>query len=378
MSRLYLSPPHVGPEEREALLRAFDSNWIAPVGPEVDAFEQAVATATGTGHAAALSSGTAALHLALLLLGVGAGDDVFVPTLTFAATANVVRYVNARPVFLDVHPATWTLDPAVLADALETQSRRGKLPKALITVDLYGQCCDYDPILELCNQYGVIVVQDAAEALGASYRGQAAGAQGTVAAVSFNGNKIVTTSGGGALVSNHATLIAQARKLATQAREPAPHYEHTTIGYNYRLSNLLAAVGRAQLARLPDRVEARRGNYAHYVELLGTLPGWTFMGSASYGYCTHWLTVATTDPALLGMRRDDVISALAREDIESRPVWKPMHLQPVFKDCPSFGGEVATRLFESGICLPSGSALTERERSRVARVVRASAERTQP
>lgn len=361
----------MGSAERALLLDAFDSNWIAPLGPHVDQFEADLCVATGAQHCAALASGTAALHLALLLVGVERGDEVLVSTLTFAATANAVRYVGAVPTFIDCDAATWTMDPALLEATLEDRARLGRLPRAVVTVDLYGQCCDYDRISAACARFDVPVIQDAAEALGAEYRGRPAGSQGALSILSFNGNKIITTSGGGALLSDNEAWIRRARFLSTQARDPAPHYEHSTIGYNYRLSNLLAAVGRGQLQHLAERVESRRANFEYYRSVLGDLPGWTFMPDASYGRCTSWLTCATIDPDLFGADREAVRSALEAEEIEARPVWKPMHLQPVFAGLEVVGGSVSARLFEQGICLPSGSALSPAERSQVIQVIRA-------
>ena len=370
MGRIFLSPPHMGPRERELLLGAFDSNWIAPLGPNVDAFEAELSRRLAGQHVAALASGTSALHLALCVLGVGPGDEVIVPTLTFAASANPVTYLGARPAFVDVSASTWTMDPVLLAEELEKRSRKGKLPKAVMTVDLYGQCADYDPIRAACAKHGVPLVEDAAEGLGATYRGRPAGTLGDLGAISFNGNKIITTSGGGALISANERWIAQARFLATQARDPAPHYQHSYVGYNYRLSNLLAAVGRGQLEVLDDRVAKRRENFAHYREHLGQLPGVEFMPEADYGTATRWLTALTIDPDRFGCTREDVRRHLDALDIEARPVWKPMHLQPVFSGCAMRGGEVAERLFRDGLCLPSGSSLTEGDRDRVVEAVR--------
>jgi len=360
----------MGPRERELLLGAFDSNWIAPLGPNVDAFEAELSRRLAGQHVAALASGTSALHLALCVLGVGPGDEVIVPTLTFAASANPVTYLGARPAFVDVSASTWTMDPVLLAEELEKRSRKGKLPKAVMTVDLYGQCADYDPIRAACAKHGVPLVEDAAEGLGATYRGRPAGTLGDLGAISFNGNKIITTSGGGALISANERWIAQARFLATQARDPAPHYQHSYVGYNYRLSNLLAAVGRGQLEVLDDRVAKRRENFAHYREHLGQLPGVEFMPEADYGTATRWLTALTIDPDRFGCTREDVRRHLDALDIEARPVWKPMHLQPVFSGCAMRGGEVAERLFRDGLCLPSGSSLTEGDRDRVVEAVR--------
>jgi dTDP-4-amino-4,6-dideoxygalactose transaminase len=366
MKRIYLSPPDVSDLDRQLLLDAFDSGWIAPVGPHVESFEQELAALVGLPHAAALSSGTAALHLSLLMLGVGPGDEVVTSTLTFAATANAIAYVGATPVFVDVTPATWTIDPDLLAEELDECARRARLPKAVITVDLYGQCADYDPITETCGRYGVPIVEDAAEALGASYRDCAAGSFGEMAAFSFNGNKIVTTSGGGMLVSKRADWITRARFLSTQARDPAPHYEHSVVGYNYRMSNLLAAVGRGQIRSLRNRLARRRANNAFYRTTLAGLPGIEFMPEAEYGRSNCWLTCITVDPSKSDASADALRESLEAQNIESRPVWKPMHLQPVFAGCRTRRGRVAEQLFEQGLCLPSGSNLTDEERDRVA------------
>ena len=341
---------------------AIESNWIAPLGPHVDAFEAELSARSQMPHALALSSGTAALHLALEVLDVRAGDEVWLSTLTFAATANAVHYVRGIPVFVDSESTTWNMDPALLASELDAAARAHRLPKAVIAVDLYGQCADLDPIAAACRRHGVFLIEDAAEALGATYHGRPAGSLGDLSIFSFNGNKIITTSGGGMLLGRHKEWIDRARYLATQARSPARHYEHEAIGYNYRMSNLLAAVGRAQLADLDRRVAARRATNAAYREALGHLPGWTFLPEAPGSTSTCWLTCAILDvPA----DRDHVIDRLAAEDIEARPVWKPMHLQPVFKGARSIGGRVAEALFTRGLCLPSGSNLTVADRARV-------------
>ena len=324
----------------------------------------------GIQHVAALSSGTAAIHLALQILGIGRGDKVFVSSFTFAATANPVVYNGAEPVFIDSDAATWNMDPELLRQELQRSARKNDLPKAVIVVDLYGQCADYDAILPVCGEYGVPVIEDAAEALGATYKGKKAGAFGLMSAFSFNGNKIITTSGGGALASADADLVSRARFLATQARDAAPHYEHSSIGYNYRMSNLLAAVGRGQLQTIDERVHARRANFDAYVEALGDLPGVGFMPEASYGRSNRWLTCITIDPDVFGATRDDVRVALEKEDIEARPTWKPMHLQPIFRGCHAAGGAVSARLFEIGLCLPSGSSLSQADRDRVVAGVR--------
>jgi dTDP-4-amino-4,6-dideoxygalactose transaminase len=370
MAHVYLSPPDVGPTERAMLLEAFDSGWIAPAGPDLAAFEQELAAAVGVPHAVALSSGTAGLHLALELLGVGPGDEVLVPTLTFVATANAVTYRGATPVLVDAEEASWCLDPALVADELERRAARGALPAAVISVDLYGQCADYPRLTEACERFGVPLVEDAAEALGATCGERAAGSFGRAAVFSFNGNKIITTGGGGMLVSHDRDLVERARFLATQARDPAPHYEHSVTGYNYRLSNLLAAVGRAQLRSLPDKVARRTAVNRRYREALGDLPGIGFMPDAPWGVPTHWLTVVTFDPDVSRATPDELRRALEAADIEARPAWKPMHLQPLFRDAPVVGGKVAARIFATGLCLPSGSSLTDADQERVVEVVR--------
>jgi pyridoxal phosphate-dependent aminotransferase EpsN len=369
--RLYLSPPHLAGLELEFVQEAFASNWVAPTGPHVDEFEKEFADLLGVADAAAVSSGTAALHLALRLLGVGRGDDVLCSTFTFSASANPIVYEGATPVFLDSDRATWNLDPHLLREELRACAARGKLPRAVVVVDLYGQCADFDAIVPLCAAYDVPLIEDAAEALGATYRGRPAGTFGRFGAFSFNGNKIITTSGGGMLVGDDETLIARARFLASQARDPAPHYEHSQVGFNYRLSNLLAGVGRGQLRVLDDRVAARRRICARYQQALGGLPGLAFMPEAGYGRATRWLTCVTIDAAAFGATRDEVRLALEAANIEARPTWKPLHLQPVFAGCRCRDGAVARELFERGLCLPSGSAMTDADVDRVAGVVRA-------
>ncbi len=369
VTRIYLSPPDVGADERALLLEAFDSNWIAPVGPDLDAFEAEIATWAGVAHAAAVTSGTAALHLALLLLGVGPGDEVLIPTLTFVATANPVRYVGAEPAFIDVDLATWCVDPALLTDELAARARVGRLPKAVITVDLYGQCADYDAILAVCDRYDVPVIEDAAEALGATYRGRPAGSFGRMAVLSFNGNKIITTSGGGMLVSNDGDLVARARYLATQAREPEVYYEHTALGYNYRLSNLLAALGRGQLRNLPAKLARRRAINERYREAFAGADGIGFLPEAGYGVANHWLTVVTIDPERFGTDPFAISATLGAAGIEARPAWKPMHRQPLYRDAPMRGGAAADHIFATGLCLPSGSTLTGAEQDEVVAAV---------
>lgn len=392
--RMLLSSPDVGSLEREALLRAFDSGWIAPVGPELAGFEADLAAYVGWPGVVAMSSGTAALHLALSVHGVGAGDDVLVSTFTFAATANAVAYTGATPRFIDSDTATWNMSPELLADELSAMRAEGRMPAAVVVVDLYGQCADYDEIVPLCAEYGVPVIEDAAEALGASYRGRSAGTLGSCGVFSFNGNKIMTTSSGGAFVSPRREIADRVRYLATQARQPAVHYEHTEIGYNYRLSNLLAALGRAQLVRLPAMSARRRAIHASYRDALGGLPGLSFMPIAPFGegggagpgasgpgaarpgvsgpgVAEHsgwngWLTCVTFDDVAV---RDAVQAALESVDIESRPLWKPMHLQPVFASSPTRVDGTSERLFEHGLCLPSGSILSDAQVERVASIV---------
>lgn len=360
MTRILLSPPDTHQNDLEAIERAFHGGWIAPLGPEVDAFEEDLAKVTGRAHGVALSSGTAALHLALLINGVGPGDRVLVSTLTFSATVNAIRYVGAEPVLIDCDIETWNMDPSLLQAALDNGEYAACIP-----VDIYGQCADYSEIEPLCSEAGVPIIEDAAEALGASYRGQPAGSFGGMAALSFNGNKIITTSGGGALVTDDGEWAERARFLATQARDPAPHYQHSEIGYNYRMSNLLAALGRSQLSDLDCRVEARRAHNQAYRQALGDLPGVEFMPEAPGSFSTFWLTCLTIDPEAAGTDREEVRLHLESLDIESRPAWKPMHLQPVFTGCETYGGEVSARLFQHGLCLPSGSSMTEEDHQRV-------------
>jgi dTDP-4-amino-4,6-dideoxygalactose transaminase len=361
----------MGHLEERFVAEAFATNWIAPLGPHVDAFEREFCEFVGARHAAALSSGTAALHLALILAGVGPGDEVFVSSLTFSASVNPIVYLGASPVFIDSDAGSWNMDPALLAEELERRARVNRLPRAVVVVHLYGQSADLDPILAACERHGVAVIEDAAEALGATYKGHAPGTLGKAGIYSFNGNKIITTSGGGMLVSDDEALIAHARKLATQARDPAPHYQHSEIGYNYRMSNVLAGIGRGQLRVLEERVQARRQNFEFYQESLGELPGIGFMPEASWGRHTRWLTCITVDPAQAGTDRERIRIALEADNIEARPVWKPMHLQPVFERYPVVGGRVAEDLFVTGLCLPSGSNLSASDRERVAERVQA-------
>lgn len=369
--RIHLSPPHLTGQERAYVEEAFASNWIAPVGPHLDAFEREFCEVVGSQHAVATSSGTAALHLALLGVGVAPGDEVLVSTFTFVASVNPILYLGARPTFVDSETASWNMDPALLTSALEARARQGRLPKAVVLVHMLGQSADLSPIQEACARFDVPLVEDAAEALGATYYGRRPGSFGRVGAFSFNGNKIITTSGGGMLVTDDAALIALARKLATQARDEAPHYEHSLVGFNYRLSNVSAGIGRGQLATLEERVAARRRNFTYYAHALGSLPGIGFQPEAAWGRHSRWLTAITIDPTEFGADREMVRLALADANIESRPVWKPMHQQPLFAGCEVIGGAVADELFERGLCLPSGSNLTEADLSRVVDVLTA-------
>jgi dTDP-4-amino-4,6-dideoxygalactose transaminase len=367
---IYLSPPHMSGLEQHYVRDAFATNWIAPLGPHVDAFEREFCELTGAGYATALTSGTAALHLALLLLGVGPGDEVLGSTFTFSASVNPITYCGARPTFIDSERTSWNMDPALLRETLTKRAKVGKLPKAVIVVDLYGQAADLDAIKAACDEYGVPLVEDAAAAVGTTYKGRAAGTVGQFGAFSFNGNKIITTSGGGMLVSDDRAAIEHARKLATQAREAAVHYEHREIGYNYRLSNVLAAIGRGQLPVIAARVASRRGNFAWYARALGDLPGLSFQPEAPWGGHTRWLANILIEPTAFGADREVVRQALAAAAIEARPLWKPMHLQPVFAGCDYVGGAVAEELFAKGLSLPSGSTLTEEDLQRVADVIR--------
>ncbi|BAY74796.1 DegT/DnrJ/EryC1/StrS aminotransferase [Nostoc linckia NIES-25] len=362
---ILLSTPHMGDRELELVKEAFETNWIAPVGPHVDAFEEEFCQVTNASYAVALSSGTAALHLALRLVGVEAGDEVFCSTLTFIASANPIIYLGAKPVFIDSDRTSWNMNPKLLAEALDSRAKTGKLPKAVVLVHLYGQSADIEPILQACNQYDIPLIEDAAEALGATYKGRALGTFGRIGIYSFNGNKIITTSGGGMLVSQDLELVEKARFLATQARDRAPHYQHSEIGYNYRLSNVLAGIGRGQLNVLNQRVLARRRNFEIYSQALKNLPGIEFMPEANYGYATRWLTCITVEPEAFGVNREQLRLALLEQQIESRPVWKPLHIQPIFAECESFGGAVSEDLFARGLCLPSGSNLTDGDLKRV-------------
>ncbi len=369
MARTYLSVPHMGGAEERYVREAFASNWLSTVGPNIDAFERAFAARIGV-PAVALASGTAAMHLGLRLLGVGPGDEVLVSDLTFVASVNPIAYLGARPVFVDSDPETWMMSPALLSEALTDRARRGLTPRAVVVVHLYGQSADMDPILEACRSHGVPVLEDAAEALGTLYKGQPAGSFGAAAAFSFNGNKIITTSGGGMLVARREDWIDRARFWSTQARDAGIAYEHSDVGYNYRLSNVLAGIGRGQLEVLDERVRQRRAVAFRYRDAFADLPGIASMPQAPYGLHTNWLSCFLVDREAFGASRDEVLRALAEADIEARPLWKPMHLQPLYADCDRYGGEVSEKLFERGLCLPSSSSLSAAEQDAVITVVR--------
>lgn len=365
-SRILLSAPDVRGPEREELLRALDSGWVAPVGPALDAFEADLAAITARSHGVGLSSGSAALHLALRELGVGSGDEVLVPTFTFAGTAFPVVHCGATPVFLDADEVTWNLSPDLLAEELDLRHQSGRpMPKAAIVVDLYGRCADYDRIAPILIEHGVSLVEDAAEAIGARYHDQPAGSFGAVAALSFNGNKLISTSGGGALVCDDGDLAARFRHLATQAREPAPHYEHHEIGFNYRLSNLLAAFGRGQLVTLDERIARRREIRDAYATTLVDVEGIDLQPIADGHQPNHWLTCITIDPGSAPCTAEELRLHLEATNIESRPTWKPLHLQPVFAEAPRRVDGTSERLFAQGLCLPSGSSMSDVALARV-------------
>lgn len=367
--RIWMSSPHLGDEETAFVEDAFRTNWIAPLGPHVDGFERELAAYAGIGHAAALSSGTAAIHLGLLLLGVKPGDTVFCSSLTFVGSCNPILYCNARPVFIDSEPGSWNMSPQALERAFAWAKKENRLPRCVILVNLYGQSADMDALLPICERYGVPVLEDAAESLGATYRARASGTFGRVGVFSFNGNKIITTSGGGMLVSDDADLVVRARKLSTQAREPAPHYEHVEVGFNYRMSNVLAGIGRGQLRVLDQRVERRRAVFETYRQALSNVPEIAWMPEPAGMRSTRWLTCMVLPGEGGSARRDHILRSLERHSIEARPVWKPMHLQPLYRGAPYFphaeGDDVSARLFEAGLCLPSGSNLADEQLVRV-------------
>lgn len=367
--RIYLSPPHMSGLEQGFIAEAFAANWISPAGPHLEAFERELADKVKIGGAVAMSSGTAAIHIALRLIGVGQGDSVFCSSLTFIASAYPVLYQKAEPVFIDSEPESWNMSPAALRQAFIGTEKSGRLPKAVIIVNIYGQSADLGPLKEICDAYGVPIIEDAAESLGATYKEKDSGTLGKFGIYSFNGNKIITTSGGGMLVSEDIEALKKARFLATQARDPARHYQHSEIGYNYRLSNVLAGIGRGQLRVLDERVKARRAVFERYLEAFSKIDGIEFMPEASFGKSTRWLTAMTIDPKICGKTAIEIMEELEKENIEARPVWKPLHMQPLFKDRTYYSHSpdtsISEGLFEKGICLPSGSSLTVEEQDRV-------------
>lgn len=367
--RIYLSPPHMSGLEQGFIAEAFAANWISPAGPHLEAFERELADKVKIGGAVAMSSGTAAIHIALRLIGVGQGDSVFCSSLTFIASAYPVLYQKAEPVFIDSEPESWNMSPAALRQAFIGTEKSGRLPKAVIIVNIYGQSADLGPLKEICDAYGVPIIEDAAESLGATYKEKDSGTLGKFGIYSFNGNKIITTSGGGMLVSEDIEALKKARFLATQARDPARHYQHSEIGYNYRLSNVLAGIGRGQLRVLDERVKARRAVFERYLEAFSKIDGIEFMPEASFGKSTRWLTAMTIDPKICGKTAIEIMEELEKENIEARPVWKPLHMQPLFKDRTYYSHSpdtsISEGLFGKGICLPSGSSLTVEEQDRV-------------
>ena len=361
VARIYLSPPSIGESEKIAIAHALDSGWVAPTGPEIDAFESGLAVQAGRSHAVALTSGTAAIHLGLLALGVVPTDEVIVPTLTFGATAFAVVHAGAQPVFLDVEEESWNLDPNLLESELKRRAANNKLPAAIVPVDVFGRTCDYDSILRISQEYELPVLVDSAESLGAMHGESPAGSMGQAAIFSFNGNKIITTSGGGVLVTDDAEVARKVRHWSTQSREPLPWYEHEEIGYNYRMSNILASIGRAQLKRLPDIVKRRREIRDRYATVLDAIPGVSVMGDPPWGTWNGWLTTVRFDQSIHLRAPTRIRGALDAQDIESRPIWKPMHQQPVFAGAESIITGVADQIFEEGLCLPSGTFMTDTE-----------------
>jgi len=368
--RLYLSPPHLSGREQEYVADVFASNWIAPVGPHLTRFENTFAQRIGTADAVAVTTGTAALHLALRLLKLEPDDEVVCSSFTFCASAYPIVYERAKPVLIDSDRSSWNMDPNLLEEELAGCARRGRLPRAVVLVDILGQSADVDAIVEIAAQYEIPVIDDAAEALGATYKGDPVGGRGWASAFSFNGNKIITTSGGGMLCSNDTKLIEDARFLATQARDPAPYYLHSKIGFNYRMSNVLAAIGLAQLEVLDERVATRQATFDFYREQLADLPGISMMPQAPFGEPNYWLTALLVDPEQFGASNEDIRLALEELNIESRQLWKPLHQQPAFAGCRYRGGAVADELFAKGLSLPSGTAMTAGDRQRVVDCIR--------
>jgi len=365
-TKIWLSSPHMGENEFRYVKEAFDTNWIAPLGPHVDGFEQDLCAFTGAAHAAALSSGTAALHLALILLGVGPGDEVICQSFTFSASANPIVYQGATPVFVDSEADTWNMDPELLRQAIIDRLAKGKKVKAIVPVHLYGMPAKMDAIMAIAAEYNIPVVEDAAEALGSTYNGKGCGTFGELGVLSFNGNKIITTSGGGALISRNEKHIQKARFLATQARDAAPHYQHSHIGYNYRMSNVCAAIGRGQMTVLSERIRQRRANFDFYTAQFGAVSGFDFVAEPAGSFSNRWLSAVLIHPEQTGgISRETLRLYLEKDNIESRPLWKPMHLQPIFADAPAYLSGVSEKLFETGLCLPSGSNLVNDDLQRI-------------
>lgn len=368
--RIWLSPPHMGGTELDYVKSAFDTNWIAPLGPNLEAFEQRLVSYTGVGHVAALSAGTAAIHLALVILGVQPRDKVLVSSFTFAASANPIKYLGAEPVFIGSENETWNLCPHALEEALADLKRQGCLPRALILVHLYGVPARFDEIAAICSSYNVPIIEDAAEALGSKYKNRPLGALGDIGVLSFNGNKIITASGGGAFLSNNEEFVTKAKFLATQARDSAPHYQHSTIGYNYRMSNVIAGIGLGQMEVIDDHIARRRANFEYYRTRLSRIKGFSFPDEPADCFSNRWLSTVLIDPKLSGgVTHEDVRTALDTENIEARPLWKPLHLQPVFRGTAYYGNELCADLFNTGLCLPSGSALTDDQLDRICEIV---------
>jgi len=367
LSRIWLSSPHMSGDEQAFVQSAFETNWVAPLGPNVDGFEDDLQKYSGMEHAAALTSGTAAIHLALIILGVEADDEVLVSTFTFSGSINPIMYQGAVPIMVDSESDTWNLSPEYLEEAiLDRIELTGRAPRALILVHLYGMPAKLDQIVEICERYQIPIIEDAAEALGSSYKGKKLGSFGDMSIFSFNGNKIITTSGGGALLSNNKEWINKSRFLATQARDAGVHYQHSEVGYNYRMSNVVAGIGRGQMIVLDEWVEKRRAMHRFYQRILSGIDGIEFLTEPSNDYFSnHWLTALTIDKAILGFDREAVRLHLLNDNIESRPLWKPMHMQPVFKNYPYYGDRLSERLFENGVCLPSGSNLMQLELDRI-------------
>lgn len=365
--KIYLSSPHMGGKEQVYVREAFESNWVAPLGPNVDNFEKDLQSFTHVKHAAALSSGTAAIHLALILMGVNRGDYVICQSMTFSASANPIAYVGAIPVFVDSEPDTWNMSPDALEDAIKKLISENKKPKAIIPVHLYGMPAKMDEIMAIADKYEIGILEDAAEALGSTYKGKPAGSFGSFGVLSFNGNKIITTSGGGALISNDSAQIQKARFLSTQARDAAPHYQHSHIGYNYRMSNIVAGIGRGQMEVLPERINARRKNFEIYKDFFKDIEGVSFLEEPSEDfYSNRWLTTILVEPGITGgITRETIRLEFEKHNIEARPLWKPMHLQPIFDDCKYFGGNISEDIFDKGLCLPSGSNLTDSDFNRI-------------